>query len=237
MISLLNLNATPIYEQLRIEEALLRTETGNYCLINTNAPAAIVMGISGKPEKLLNLPMIRRDNVPLIKRYSGGGTVYTDEGTLFVSFICNAEDFAFSPYPGAILEWSERFYDPLFPSLNFHLRENDYVIGKRKIGGNAQYIKKGRWLLHTSFLWDFSEEKMEYLLLPEKRPSYRGDRAHSDFLSPLSSYFPCKMQWIENLKTQLSSVFQVQEIALTDTVEITARAFRQATNYVNISSD
>eukprot|EP00968_Pinguiococcus_pyrenoidosus_P003776 scaffold251_cov230-Pinguiococcus_pyrenoidosus.AAC.7 len=34
------------------------------------------------------------------------------------------------------------------------LVENDYVVGDRKFGGNAQSITSGRWLHHTSFLFE-----------------------------------------------------------------------------------
>jgi hypothetical protein len=64
----------------------------------------------------------------------------------------------------------------------FRLRENDYVIGDRKIGGNAQGIVKGGFLHHTSFLWDWEDTNMDYLTLPHKRPTYRGDRSHDKFL-------------------------------------------------------
>lgn len=72
---------------------------------------------------------------------------------------------------------------------DFRLRENDYVLGERKIGGNAQSIVKDAWLHHTSFLWDFEPEHMEYLSLPAKRPDYRGDRAHQDFLVKLKDVY------------------------------------------------
>ena len=48
-------------------------------------------------------------------------------------------------------------------TTQFSLRENDYVLGAHKIGGNAQSIVKGRWVHHTSFLWDFDPAKMRYL--------------------------------------------------------------------------
>jgi hypothetical protein len=47
--------------------------------------------------------------------------------------------------------------------MQFALRENDYVLGAHKIGGNAQSISKNRWVHHTSFLWDFESTRMEYL--------------------------------------------------------------------------
>ena len=45
----------------------------------------------------------------------------------------------------------------------FSLRENDYVLDARKIGGNAQSIIRDRWVHHTSFLWDFNVMRMQYL--------------------------------------------------------------------------
>lgn len=50
-------------------------------------------------------------------------------------------------------------------------------------------LTRDRWLHHTSFLWDFDDSLLgRYLLLPEKRPEYRQDRSHKDFLVRLSPY-------------------------------------------------
>ena len=78
-------------------------------------------------------------------------------------------------------------FEPL--KTKFELRENDYVFGNHKYAGNAQCIVKGRWLHHTSFLWDYKPKNMEYLTLPEKRPEYRSNRNHNDFLIRLKDIF------------------------------------------------
>ena len=41
----------PILEQLQLEEALFRADQRNWCLLNSGSPPAIVMGISGLPER------------------------------------------------------------------------------------------------------------------------------------------------------------------------------------------
>lgn len=99
MFHILRLNNYPIYEQLLLEEALLRGDTRNFCIINQGSTPAIVMGISGKKEELINQETAARDNIPLIKRFSGGGTVIVDENTLFVTFICQKQLHDFAPYP------------------------------------------------------------------------------------------------------------------------------------------
>jgi len=224
-VYILNLKNVPILEQLRIEEALLRADKGNWCVINTGAPPAIVMGISGKPHQLLDLEKVKRDQIPVIKRFSGGGTVYIDPKTVFVTLICNAADLSVAPQPKPILEWSEKLYRPLFKG--FQARENDYVFGERKFGGNAQYIQKGRWLHHTSFLWDYDPAKMNYLLLPERRPKYRESRPHADFLCTLRPYYPQKESLINALSTHIMAYFDA-ELASEELVqEILARPHRK----------
>jgi lipoate---protein ligase len=201
MFNLLKLKEIPIFEQLQIEEALLRASDANWCLLNTGSPPAVVMGISGKPERLLDMEKVAAENIPVIKRFSGGGCVYIDPQTVFVTLICNSSTFKLPLQPKPILEWSETFYRPLFK--NFSLRENDYVFGEKKFGGNAQYIQRGRWLLHTSFLWDYTPKSMECLLLPEKRPQYRGERPHAAFLCTLRSFYPEKQALIDALANHL----------------------------------
>jgi lipoate-protein ligase A len=227
MFRLLNLNNVPILQQLRIEESLLRVSTENWCLLNTGSPPAIVMGISGKPEKLLDLAKVSREKIPVIKRFSGGGTVYIDSHTVFATLICNSSAFDVPLQPKPLLKWSENFYKPLFEG--FCLRENDYVFGDKKFGGNAQYIQKSRWLLHTSFLWDYTLEKMGCLLLPEKRPAYRGERPHADFLCTLRSYYPIKEDLLTAFSNHFLKQLSAKEATLDEINEILKCPHRQAT--------
>ncbi len=204
---LLHLKGMPIFSQLQLEEALLRQDTRNFCIINEGSPTAIVMGISGKTEELIDVPKARSLNVPIIKRFSGGGTVIVDEETLFITFICQKSSHSFPAYPEPILKWSASLYAEAFPFIS--LQENDYVIGIKKCGGNAQYIKKDRWLHHTSFLWNFKPSHMELLLHPKKTPLYRKERSHTDFLTPLSCHSPSKDLWINSFKDTLRSNYEV----------------------------
>ncbi len=210
-LHIFDLGSRPIFEQLAIEEALLRTQQHNVCLINRGSPRAIVMGISGQPEKLLHVDKVKQDNLPVIKRFSGGGTVIVDEETLFISFLFDKSTLPIAPFPEPILRWSAELYAKSWNIDGFHLRENDYVIGNKKCGGNAQYLKRDRWLHHTSFLWDYRPENMEYLRLPEKRPKYRENRGHDEFLCRLKEHAASKEVLVEQLLKQLSQQFRLEE--------------------------
>jgi hypothetical protein len=71
----------------------------------------------------------------------------------------------------------------------FTLMEHDYCLGEKKFAGNAQAISRERFVHHTSILWSFKKENMALLTLPEKRPAYRADRKHENFLTPLKDHF------------------------------------------------
>jgi len=226
---LLSLHNTPIFKQLQIEEALLRADDRNWCIINDGSTEAIVLGLSGKPEILVNLNHLKKYPIPLIKRFSGGGTVFVDADTVFVTFICN-ENFAnVPPFPKSIMDWTKSIYQPVFNDINFQLKENDYVNGDRKFGGNAQSIRKKRWLHHSSLLWDFNPKNMEYLQMPPKTPEYRKKRSHNDFLCPLKESFPSRQILRERIIDELKSRFSIQEIPQENTNEILDRPHRRST--------
>lgn len=230
-LNFLHLKNRPIFEQLQIEEALLRLDSENWCIINEGSPPAIVMGISGKKEELINARKMEESPIPLIKRYSGGGTVIVDSNTLFVSFIFQKETFPFSSFPEPILRWSEEFYQKALSIEGFELKENDYVIGDVKCGGNAQYIKKDRFAHHTTFLWDFEDESMDYLLHPKKTPVYRNGRDHTHFLTRLKTHLTSKNEFINKIKEELENRYSLSENELNLLIPFLKKPHRKTTTF------
>ncbi|KAF2299438.1 hypothetical protein GH714_031951 [Hevea brasiliensis] len=173
------------------------------------------MGISGKPSELIEIGPVLRDHVPVIKRFSGGGTVIVDSGTIFVTLICNKDVVpGVQPYPRSIMSWSGLLYSEVFQGIDgFQLRENDYVFGDHKFGGNAQSIIKSRWIHHTSFLWDYDSRNMAYLKLPARAPKYRSARNHAEFVCRMKEYMPRSI-FIERTMKALESHFSVKPVNL-----------------------
>lgn len=228
-IHFLKLDRWPIYKQLQLEEALLRADDRNWCVINEGSTDAIVMGISGKPGELINQERFQKKPVPVIRRFSGGGCVYIDHDTLFVTLILNQDSAPPQPFPQQILCWTKELYQPLINHPSFCVRENDYVIGEHKFGGNAQYIIKKRWLHHTSLLWNYCLEKMNHLSLPSKRPEYRENRSHSDFLCTLKPLFESRPHFWTQWEDSLSGFFDVKKTAVDDAEYILTKPHRKAT--------
>jgi lipoate---protein ligase len=227
-LHLLVLDSMPIYEQLQLEEALLRADARNWCLINRGSTPAIVMGISGKTEQLIDQERLCRQPVALVRRFSGGGTVFVDSQTLFVSWICNASQVAVACCPKKIHQWAAEQYSGALPQLPMRLLDNDYVIEQRKCGGNAQYLCRGRWLHHSSFLWDYDMQNMEYLKMPVKAPAYRQGRGHAEFLCRLKDYFPHPDFFYSPIIRYISRAFTLVEQSLHEAQKVVALPHRKA---------
>jgi len=230
---LIHLYQTPIFDQLRLEEALLRTDDRNFMIINHGSLRSIVMGFSGEPLRLLNLERVRRDSIPVIKRYSGGGTVVIDENTLFISMIFSKDCLSISAFPEPIMKWCYHLYQSAWNLPGFSLIDNDYAIQHHKCGGNALYIRKDRWLHHTSFLWDYRDENMDYLLLPQKQPAYRRERSHSDFLCRLKEHALSIKDLIEQMNRELVKRFYIRSISPDELLAIQQQEQRQTTHLIN----
>ena len=278
-------------ERLLLEEFLLRHDDRSWAVVGTHEPLAhryltlpqkasciIVMGIGGKPEKLLNIAKVKEDEIMVLKRFSGGGTVVLDHNSLWTTWIGRTKDFPhIESYPRPIMQWSANTaFGPAFAKLkeealvlstqgrktlvvdskscgtdnsgnmyslpsdappqdipDFALREHDYVLGERKMGGNAQSIVKDGWLHHTSFLWDYYPENMAYLTLPSKRPDYRGDRDHDDFLAKLKDVYPGLQprHFFSALKRASQDEFDVEAVTLNEAMALVDDKFGSLQNW------
>lgn len=235
IVQLVRLRGAAIYQQLLAEELLLRGDERNWCIINDGtATPSIVMGIAGRPAELLDAPAVAAAGVPVIRRFSGGGTVFVDGGTVFATLICGAA--ALPPgvplFPRALMAWTERLYAPMFRHVAaeapFALREHDYVLGDRKFGGNAQSITKDRFLHHTSFLWDFDPARMAYLKLPRKTPAYREGREHDQFICRLKDYLPSRADFVgAGFAAALEKQFYVKDSSITLDSDLHDRLIRR----------
>ena len=87
-----NNNLTDPHLNLALEEYCLRKLdiTEDYVLLYINAPSVII-GKHQNPFEECNVEYLQNKNIHLVRRISGGGTVYHDHGNLNFSFITGFE--------------------------------------------------------------------------------------------------------------------------------------------------
>ncbi|KAA0158781.1 hypothetical protein FNF31_05193 [Cafeteria roenbergensis] len=188
-----------LFEQLAVEESLMRSSQEMWLLLSRPAlpaPCTVVMGANAKPHEVLNVNEVLARSAPVIRRFSGGGTVAVDEGITLTSVIGSTLHVTDAGrFPPEIMRWSERLYKPAFARIGsgMHLLEHDYCIGQQKIGGNAQALARDRWVHHTSWIWDIHPSSLRLLTVPPKTPAYREERDHDSFVARVKDLAPAAM--------------------------------------------
>ncbi|WIA31302.1 hypothetical protein OEZ86_002204 [Tetradesmus obliquus] len=239
IVKLLRLARFPILQQLQLEEALLRATKCNWFLINDGTPRhSIVMGISGRVNELINVQQAQKQQLQVIKRFTGGGTVVVDHNTVFTSLIMQEGALqGLECYPVPIMRWTESFYMDVFRKHGeFKLQEHDYVFGEHKFGGNAQAITNKRWLHHTSFLWDFDPANMAALQQPAKQPSYRQGREHGSFLMRLQERLPSRQQFVQELQDNADQHFELREVSLQEASQALQRQYLKNNKVIDLAA-
>ena len=227
----LRLRNVPVLTMLRLEEALFRADARSWFITNEwdqgvarPDARAIVLGISGKPDQMVHADRAKAEGLPLIKRFSGGGTVVVDEDTLYATFIIGAGALPdVAAYPDPMLEWTSDIYDDALNACgapNFALRAHDYCMrtdgADLKFGGNAQSISGKRWLHHTSILWDYAGERMSALRMPPRQPAYREARAHEHFVRGLGKSLPSRDGFVDALVAAVGSRLDLRPAVMDD---------------------
>jgi len=154
----------------------------------------VVVGYSNRIQAEVNITSCHENNIPILRRCSGGGTVLQGPGCLNFSLILKIANSL--PLKGiketnqSIMNRNKEILQPLVGPEISRQGETDLTLGNLKFSGNAQRRKSRFVLFHGTFLLNFDIALIgKHLLMPSKQPSYRQDRSHNDFLTniPLAS--------------------------------------------------
>ncbi|MGB2630411.1 MAG: lipoate--protein ligase family protein [Candidatus Omnitrophota bacterium] len=150
----------------------------------------IVVGRSGKASEDCFIDRCRNDNIRILRRISGGGTVLQGPGCLNFSLILSYEgNAAYEKINSSYREIMGRISDAIRTSglaLDLH-PISDLAIKGKKVSGNSQARKRKYFLHHGTVLHDFNLNMIsQYLKHPSKEPEYREGRSHKDFLTNIS---------------------------------------------------
>jgi lipoate---protein ligase len=142
---------TDPYYNLAAEEYLLKTATADTFMIWRNEPSVII-GKHQNTAREINHHFIEACNIPVIRRITGGGTVYHDLGNINFSFIYvnrkeNLIDFIEFTKPVIL------FLNSLGLNARFEGKNNITANGL-KVSGNSAHIFKNKVLHHGTLLYD-----------------------------------------------------------------------------------
>lgn len=193
-MELLDLTLPTPAENLALDEALLdRADTTadetDVLRLWESPQYAVVVGRGSRVSEEVEYAYCARQRIPILRRCSGGAAVVIGPGCLMYSVVLLVSD-----HPELrVVDQAHRFVleriAQALRSLNLSVQlsgTSDLTLADRKFSGNSLRCKRNALLYHGTLLYELPLELISACLkMPPRRPVYRGDRLHEDFLQPL----------------------------------------------------
>lgn len=148
---------------------------------------AVVIGTGGAAGREVHLDLLRAGGVPLVRRFSGGGTVLQAPGVLNYAAVFRADenDINVSASYRSVLSVIRAGLERSGLETQFE-PPSDLAAGGRKLSGNAQARKRRAVLVHGTILVNLDTDLFaRYLPHPPEEPAYRRGRSHAQFVTTL----------------------------------------------------
>jgi len=208
----LSLTLPTLPENLALDEALLlqaEAGAGGEVLRFWHWPQyAVVLGAGGVMADDVHVEACQGDGVPILRRASGGGTVLLGPECLIFSLVLNMEkqpelQHITSSYRFILGRIAEALHD-LQPGIEL-AGTSDLAVAGRKFSGNSQQRKRRFLLHHGTILHALDLSRIgHYLKLPPRRPGYRGERGHDEFVMNLEAP-------VDEITARIQTIWQATE--------------------------
>ncbi len=169
MLTVLTHSHDPFYNQA-FEEFVFETfREDDVFLLWQNSPAVIV-GSYQNICREVHVETLRKLGIPIVRRMSGGGTVYHDLGNVNYTYITRQD---------GLMDY-DRCLQPVIEALNdigVPARKNrtcDIAIGDQKISGSAQRAAGGRLLHHGTLLFQSDLAALDQITTHHKNDCFQS---------------------------------------------------------------
>lgn len=156
-------SGTDPYFNLAAEEYFFRNyKEDDVIMLWRNMPSVII-GKHQNPYREINFSYVKENNLPVIRRITGGGTVYHDPGNINFTFIRSLS----APYT---IDY-DKFLQPVMTILNRlqipceRSGKSDLTVHQRKISGNSQHLFRNRVLHHGTLLYSTDLQNLHHALV------------------------------------------------------------------------
>lgn len=135
---------TFLLQEMPVDEPIL--------LFYINEPS-IIIGRNQNTIEEINMDYVEDNGIHVVRRLSGGGAVYHDEGNLNFSFIMPDDGESFRNFAKVTQPIIDALHELGVEGAELKGR-NDLVIDDKKFSGNAMYVTNGRMFAHGTLMFD-----------------------------------------------------------------------------------
>ncbi|EEB06126.1 lipoate-protein ligase A [Schizosaccharomyces japonicus yFS275] len=137
------------YLNLALEDFLFKNSTAKQCLLFYSNLPSVIIGRNQNPWTELNVRQCRKDWVNIVRRQSGGGTVFHDLGNVNYSVIMDRQNFSHTRNAQIMAKALQR--SNIDASVN---NRHDIVLSStgEKLSGSAYKIARSRCYHHGTML-------------------------------------------------------------------------------------
>lgn len=148
---------------LAMEEFVARRLDEPDAFFTWQVAPTVIYGRNQVLENEVDTDYCRRHAISIVRRKSGGGCVYADEGNLMLSLVTAGDDvgFAFNRFVTMVMLVLHKA--GVTATGTSH---NDILVGDRKVCGTACYHLAGRTIVHSTMLYDTRMEHMTAAITP-----------------------------------------------------------------------
>ncbi len=193
-MKLLQLTLPTAAENVALDEALLESaeaeEGGEVLRIWESPQPMVVLGRSSQIEIEVDRNLCRDENIPIIRRSSGGLAIVAGPGCLVYSVILSTQR---RPQLQSIDNAHRFVLERILKAVRglgidaACQGSSDLTVGDRKFSGNSLRCRRNHLLYHGTLLNDFPLELISKLLgTPPRQPDYRDRRSHDAFVMNLA---------------------------------------------------
>lgn len=127
-----------------------------------NRPS-VIMGANQEVHTEVNLDYLKDNDIALVRRVTGGGSVYHDLGNLNYTIVGNSDNLErdYPEYTRYILHALQQLGIPATIS-----GRNDILVEGKKVSGFAKRVCKNRLMIHGTLMFDVDLEKLTKALCP-----------------------------------------------------------------------
>ncbi|MDD3321765.1 MAG: lipoate--protein ligase family protein [Paludibacter sp.] len=186
-MNLLYSSSTSPTFNLAAEEFLFSQSQNDYLFLYVNKESVII-GSNQVLHNEVNIDFCNANDIQIVRRLSGGGAVYHDQGNLNFSFISNKEVNRSALGSDFLIPVVE-VLKSLSVKVEIGARKDLWLPGGFKISGTASHVTKNRELHHGTILYNSDLSKLQQSLsVVDKDISAKGIASVRSTVKNIKSY-------------------------------------------------